>query len=130
MIPSPEVSEEHRKELAKVSSFLEDMEHFLRNVPHGRGQKVVSRDNCRSVMGQVRKLVLGIPITYRHWKKGVEFYVEGGTHLGTDFEALLEQAKEFEAQHGRDRGNGWLLRHPIQKLSYFQEYTLKTKVLS
>ena len=118
------MTEEEKSKLASMRSFLEEMEEFLVEVPHGSGNKTVSRQNCRSVMKQVTKLVTGMPITYHHWDEGVEFRVENGVNLGTDFVALYDQAKTFEDTHGRDLGNGWLLRHPIMKLGLYQDYVL------
>jgi hypothetical protein len=40
--------------------------------------------------------------------------------LESDLIQIHQDAKEFEAIHGRDHGNGWLLNHPIQKCILFQ----------
>ena len=41
--------------------------------------------------------------------------------LGTDFVELRKQAVAFEEKHGADKGHGWLLRHPITKLTEYQK---------
>lgn len=102
--------------------WLNDMDLWLRTVPHGNGHKVVSADNARSVMNQVRKLVTGEGITYHHWESSVYFKKGISIHLGQNMEDLFQQAQDMEDRHGRDLGNGWLLRHPIRKLQLYQEF--------
>lgn len=45
----------------------------------------------------------------------------------TDFVHLKVLAIEAERMYGRDHGNGWLLRHPIQKMILFRQYILSAK---
>ena len=73
-------------------------------------------------MRQVRVLVSGKGIYYKHWDDGVACFKDRAITLATDFVKLWEEAREFENTHGRDRGNGWLLLHPITKLLCFQIY--------
>ena len=40
--------------------------------------------------------------------------------LQTDTLTLLEDAKMWEAEYGKDLGNGWLMNHPITKLACYQ----------
>ena len=42
-----------------------------------------------------------------------------------DFDDLYIQAVAFEAAHGKDKGNGWRLKHPIKKLALYKEYLLE-----
>jgi len=68
----------------------------------------------------------GDGISYHHWPDGTIF----GRNLqidirSTNFTHLLDEAIEFEETYGKDLGNGWLLRHPIEKLRLFQEYLLE-----
>jgi len=42
----------------------------------------------------------------------------------SDIVELLRLAHECENKWGRDRGNGWLLRHPLTKLLRFQQFCL------
>jgi hypothetical protein len=99
---------------------------FLINVPHGRNSKTVSAANARSVVRQVEKMVNGLGITYQHWPSGIVF-ARGETfnYRTTDLEALHRRAKGWELRYGRDKGNGWLLQHPIQKLQIYKEYLKK-----
>lgn len=41
--------------------------------------------------------------------------------LRDNFKEMLLSAKRFEIEHGRDKGNGWLLQHPIKKLALYKE---------
>ena len=79
-------------------------------------------DDDTQVMRQVRVLVSGKGIYYKHWDEGVSCFKNRSITLATDFVKLWEEAKDFENKHGRDRGNGWLLLHPITKLLCFQIY--------
>lgn len=120
-----ELSDDMRSLLKNLPSWLKDMETFLLTVPHGNGYKVVSRDNARCVMKQVQCMVSGDGIGYHRWPEGVIF--KKGVHmdLSMDFDTLHDEASEFEAVHGRDLGNGWLMRHPIRKMQCYQEYCRK-----
>lgn len=42
----------------------------------------------------------------------------------SDFIELLNEGQDYENKYGRDRGNGWLLRHPLKKLLLFQQFIL------
>lgn len=99
-------------------SWLDDMKYFL------DVQQELSAANSRSVMRQVEKLCTGAGIYYHHWTAKVCFGKGQRVDLSWDFEALFVQAYDFEDEHGRDLGNGWLLRHPIKKLQNFQEHLL------
>jgi hypothetical protein len=120
-------TEEDLKALESVPDWFDDMEEFLLKVPHGNGNKVVSGANARSVMNQVRKMVSGIGITYHHWSQGTYFKRGVKIHLGMDLNGFYDEAVAMEDAHGRDLGNGWLLRHPIRKMEFYQEYRLLNK---
>jgi hypothetical protein len=119
------LSDEDYEKLRNVPDWLEDMEEWLRTVPHGHGNKVVSQDNAASVMRQVRKLVSGVGITYHHWSEGTYFKRGKNIHLDTKMEELYAEAVKMEQKHGKDLGNGWLLRHPIRKMELYQDYQLE-----
>jgi hypothetical protein len=119
------LSDQDYEKLRNVPDWLEDMEEWLKTVPHGNGNKVVSQDNAASVMRQVRKLVSGVGITYHHWSEGTFFKRGKHIRLNTKMEELYDQAVEMEQKHGKDLGNGWLLRHPIRKMELYQEYQLE-----
>jgi heat shock protein HspQ len=103
--------------------WVEEMEYFLEQIPHGRFLKTCSSQNTKSVIHQVRKLTSGVGITYKNWPEGVAFLANQHLSLEeTDFDALLKLARKFEKQHGKDKRNGWLIQHPIKKMRMFKEY--------
>ena len=120
-------TEEDFKALEDVPDWLDDMEEWLLTVPHGPGHKVVSEDNAKQVMRQVQKMVSGIGVTYHHWDGGTYFKRGVRINLKVNFSSLYDEAVEMEHIHGKDLGNGWLLRHPIRKLQLYQEYRLLKK---
>ena len=107
--------------------WLNEMEHWLQVIPHGNRHHVVSQANAQSVMRQVKKLVAGDGITYCGWDDGVIFYNNVNVDLSFDFEQMYEEARDFEDLHGKDKGHGWLLLHPIKKLQLFKEYYYSRK---
>ena len=42
-----------------------------------------------------------------------------------DIPKLMDLGQECEDDWGEDRGNGWLLRHPLKKMFQFQQYLLQ-----
>ena len=77
---------------------------------------------------QVTKLVTGVGVDYHHWPAGVVFRKGEPVTLQDDLVQIKEDAKDFEAQHGRDLGNGWLLNHPLQKMILFRDHLAATKL--
>jgi hypothetical protein len=113
--------------------WIAKMHTFLLQVPHGQGQskKTVSHTNAERVIAKVRQLMSGEGITYHHWPEGIVFGENLHINiLSTNFSHLMDEAIEFEERYGRDLGNGWLLRHPIEKLRLYQEYLLENKKIS
>lgn len=102
--------------------WLDDFQNFLLQVPHGNSHRVVSQQNAKAVLKQVRRMVSGEGITYHHWKNGTYFKKGVKIHLGMNMDVLLEEAVNMENNYGRDLGNGWLMRHPIVKLKCYQLY--------
>ena len=120
------VSEEDMKNLRgamDVEIFLSKFREFL------RFQDRISDSNERSVMRQVRKLALGEGIRYESerygWPAGKYFRKGEKITLMHDIVELMDEAMDCEAKWGRDRGNGWLLSHPLKKLLIFQMFCLK-----
>ncbi|CAB9516683.1 expressed unknown protein [Seminavis robusta] len=99
-----------------------EMHDWMLSVPHGSKNSTVSETNARSVMRQVKKLVRGEGITYKNWEEGIVFYEDEPVNLSHNFEEMLTQAKRFEGLHGKDKGNGWLMQHPITKLDLYKQY--------
>ncbi|GKY94352.1 hypothetical protein MPSEU_000401100 [Mayamaea pseudoterrestris] len=103
----------------ETHAWLDTFDSYLANVEQ------ISAANKRNVLRQSRLLVNGQTIGYQHWPQGVAFnQARAKIHLGTDLMQLLMEADAFEREHGRDLGNGWLLRHPIQKLINYQRHVL------
>jgi hypothetical protein len=115
-----ELTEEDRANMQNLPDWMDQLQDYLTYVDP------VSTQNCRSVMRQVEKMAAGVGITYHRWKEGTWFYRGIKIDLSYDFDKLYDDAVGMENQHGRDLGNGWLMRHPITKLKNFQQY-LKEK---
>ena len=115
-----ELSEEEKKELElhMDKNYLTKFEEFLRYYDK------VSDANCRSILRQIEKLSRGEGITYGGWAEGVVFKPGVKITPLSDLIELFAEATEMEARHGRDKGNGWLLKHPIKKLLMFQQFGL------
>ncbi len=88
----------------------------------------ISPDNRKTVIRQVTKLVTGVGVEYHHWPAGVVFRKGEPVTLQDDLAQIKEDAKDFEAEHGRDLGNGWLLNHPLQKMILFRDHLAATKL--
>lgn len=58
------------------------------------------------------------------WPDGCYFMKGTKVEPTTDVVALLIEAQNCEDKWGRDRGNGWLLLHPLKKLLMFQQFVL------
>lgn len=112
--------------LSPENEWEEDMLQWLLNVPHGSSKKTCSRANAQQVIRQARKLLFGKGIPYSNWPEGVVFAKDETITLDdTDFDHLHKRAKAFEEEYGKDKGNGWLLQHPIHKLKLYQEFCSK-----
>ena len=90
--------------------------------------KEISPDNRKTVIRQVTKLVTGVGVDYHHWPAGVVFRKGEPVTLQDNLAEIKDDAKEFEAEHGRDLGNGWLLNHPLQKMILFRDHLAATKL--
>jgi hypothetical protein len=85
---------------SESSDWLGDFDTYLEHVER------ISDANKRNVLRQVKRLVKGDGIGYKHWGEGVVFKAPAGLRLGVDMVQLYDQAEEFEIEHGRDLGNG------------------------
>ena len=45
--------------------------------------------------------------------------------MSSDIVQIIADARDFEDEHGRDHGNGWLLNHPLRKLLIFQTHVAR-----
>ena len=104
-------------------NYLDKFREFL--VHHDK----ISVQNERNVMRQVTKLAHGEGIRYESpkygWSEGCYFLKGTKVTPMSDLVELMQQAVEAENKWGRDRGNGWLLRHPLKKLLLFQQFCLQ-----
>lgn len=63
-------------------------------------------------------------ITQYGWSEGCYFMKGKPVTPMSDIVELLKEAQKCEDKWGEDRGNGWLLRHPLKKLLLFQQFCL------
>jgi hypothetical protein len=102
--------------------WIEEMAHWLETGKGGQ-TKIMSDANARCVLRQVTKLAKGDGIMYpTGWPADVVYFQDTKVDLTFDFDIMLAEAIRYETKYGRDRGNGWLLRHPIKKLKMYQAY--------
>jgi hypothetical protein len=82
-----------------------------------------SPSNVSRVIARVRCLLTN-GTTYCNWADGVMF---GPVSMSNeDMARARERAFDFETKHGVDKGNGWLLNHPLGKLADYQRHVLAT----
>lgn len=117
---------EEKKKLSKNrmdQDYLSKFREFL--VYHDK----ISDQNERNVMRQVTKLARGEGIRYESkqygWPPNCCFMKGTPVTPLSDIVELMEHAADAENRWGRDRGNGWLLSHPLKKLLLFQQFCLK-----
>jgi hypothetical protein len=58
------------------------------------------------------------------WAEGCYFMKGQQVTPMSDIVQLMKEGQECEDKWGRDRGNGWLLSHPLKKLLLFQQFCL------
>ena len=89
----------------------------------------ISDDNRRQVMRQAEKLVSGQGVRYDSptygWDEGVVFRKGEPVTMSSDIVQIISDARDFEDEHGRDHGNGWLLNHPLRKLLIYQTHVAR-----
>ena len=119
-----EPTDEQREKLGEFC--MEECYDFLgTTTPY---HKEISPDNRKTVIRQITKLVTGVGVDYHRWPAGVVFRKGEPVTLQDDLVQIKEDAKDFEAQHGRDLGNGWLLNHPLQKMILFRDHLAATQL--
>lgn len=77
-----------------------------------------SVNNVQRVMVVVRKLAGGIGV--QHPATRESFKNNEKIHIGCNFRAMLDDASEWVYSNGGDRGNGWLIEHPVKKCLIYQ----------
>ena len=109
---------------------IKEFEDWLRKCKSTSGteQRPISDSNARSVINRVKDLTSGRGIGYKNWPADIRFcgptdsIRKGPITLEYNLHSLLQDAKEFENKHGRDKGNGWLVQHPVKKLILYKDY--------
>ena len=102
-----------------VAEWAADMEFYFAEVEDN------SASNVQRVMSVVNKLVDGRGVRHPHTH---EFFLKNKViHLGMDFRQMLDEASEWVYNNGGDRGNGWLIEHPVKKLWIYQQARSKNK---
>lgn len=97
--------------------------YWLRNEYCGPGgERGMSEPYASVVLRRVRKLVFGRGIAYFGWPEDVCFQEGIPVDLTHDFHALQAKAKVFQKTLGKDRGHGWILRHPIRMLALYKDH--------
>eukprot|EP00747_Dinoflagellata_sp_TGD_P221880 gnl/TRDRNA2_/TRDRNA2_93656_c0_seq1.p1 gnl/TRDRNA2_/TRDRNA2_93656_c0~~gnl/TRDRNA2_/TRDRNA2_93656_c0_seq1.p1 ORF type:complete len:730 (-),score=130.89 gnl/TRDRNA2_/TRDRNA2_93656_c0_seq1:147-2069(-) len=86
----------------------------------------MSAENQSRVLKQVRKFVAGEEVVHPSNPNAPPFCPQDPSlypvTLRSDSIGLLQKAKEYHDEHGRDTGNGWMLLHPIKKVQLYQSY--------
>lgn len=110
-----QISPRERSAFDELSSdeWVTDMQYYFSRVQGN------SDSNVQRVMCTVRKLVSGEGI--RHPQTQNYFRRNKKIHLGLDFRQMLDEATEWVHENGGDRGNGWLIEHPVKKLWLYQQ---------
>lgn len=125
--PAPSLLTQEQRELLGVWN-MEAFYDWLGETT--RFHKAVGTDNRKSVVRRVLKLVTGAGVHYGSatygWPEDVIFRKGEPVSLQDELEQIKEDAKDFEATHGRDHGNGWLLNYPLQKMILYRDHLAAT----
>jgi len=116
----------------RTEYLLKKFERYL--LQSSYNHSAVSPANARLVMKQLIQLWKGRGIRYDSpqyaWPADCWFMKDVCCNpFVTDLVHLKVLAIEAERMYGRDHGNGWLLRHPIQKMILFREFILDERGL-
>jgi hypothetical protein len=115
---------------------IKEFEDWLRNCTStsGKEKRPMSDSNARSVINRVKDLTSGRGIGYKNWPEKIRFCGptdsitrKGPVTLSYNLHSLLQDAKEFEIEYGRDKGNGWLVQHPVKKLILYKDYITESR---
>jgi len=116
-----QITPEERAIFEPISSeeWLGDMKHYF-SVIVGN-----SASNVQRVMCATRKLASGQGVQHPNTQKW--FGKKRKVNLGMDFREILDEASEWVYDNGGDRGNGWLIEHPVKKIWVYQQARAKNK---
>ena len=110
-----QISEEKRMKYDKIphQEWVDDLKYYFKVIQGN------SDSNVYRVVRVVEKLVCGFgirhPMTGEYFKKNVD------VRLSDDFRLMLDEASEWVYDNGGDRGNGWLIEHPVKKCFVYQQ---------
>ena len=116
-----EVSEEELEALEN-HDIVSGMTEWLENVVK------VSKTNKRNIMIKVEKLSQGTGLQVHGWPSDIYFMKGYKVNLSMDFDDMLKEEKAYETKYGKDKSNGWGLRHPVSNLRKYQKYVLEEKL--
>mmetsp|Transcript_20482 Transcript_20482/g.24408 ORF Transcript_20482/g.24408 Transcript_20482/m.24408 type:complete len:266 (-) Transcript_20482:3-800(-) len=110
----PPIGDAMMQQLTRISSdeWVEDMQRYF---AEHQGNSV---NNVQRVMLVVRRLAAGVGVQHPATREG--FKKNEKIHLGCNFRAMLDDASEWVYSNGGDRGNGWLIEHPVKKCLIYQ----------
>jgi len=116
-----QITPEERATFEPISSeeWLADMEHYF-SVIVGN-----SASNVQRVICVTRKLASGQGVFHPSTQKC--FWKKRKVNLGMDFREILDEASEWVYDNGGDRGNGWLIEHPVKKIWVYQQARAQNK---
>ena len=86
-----------------------------------------SRQNVRNVMRQTRLMASGAGVEHPHNDEAPLFMQGVKLSMGSDCTTLIEDARAWLREWGRDKSNGWLLTHPLKKMLVFQSWQIERR---
>lgn len=118
-----------RMQLANMDNdqhnLVEDLKDFLfdarKHVPFCAAMSV---SNSRAVLNKLSLLACGAGIHHPYNEDAPVFMGGERLRLDADVGALEARASQWLNRYGQDRGNGWLVIHPLRKFARYQEYLL------
>jgi hypothetical protein len=118
--PAFEITQAERQALKDRPRWLDEFAGYLRN------NLQLSENNIKRVVDSINHLRLGHGVNYApKSQEPIKFQRGVMIDLSTNLQEVLEAAKAFENEHGKDTSRGWKVRHPITKLALFQEHVVE-----
>lgn len=114
--PPPFVASDYFKKNSIDIVWIREMAQWLEN-------EQVSQSNGRTVLQKVTKLAKGEGVDYtKHWPTHAVFLKNIKVDLNFRFDLMGQLARQYEKIFGKDKSNGWLLKHPIKKMLLYQQH--------
>lgn len=115
-----EITDEERQALKKRSNWMNEFGDYLRN------NLGLTEVNLKRVIDAINNLRFGYGINYAPQKQEpIKFLRNIKIDLSMDLNQVFVAAEAFEKVIGKDKSHGWKVRHPITKLTLFQEHVVK-----